>query len=416
MAERGMEALPDVDSPIEKGALKRILNQTISTIEDNKTQIFDIYETARTEVETSKKLLEELRKQALQVIDKVDRLKAQEQQEKQKLVAVSSNFAKYSEEHIRACYESVANIQVELAVEREKEQRIREQRDKMELRLRHLNVMLHQSEHLALAIGSVLSYLSSQIQGVVWQIETVQKDKFVGARIIKAQEEERFRVSREIHDGPAQDMANLIMQTSICERLVDFDPDEAKRNLQDLRSQIRDCLKSIRQIIFDMRPMALDDLGLAPAIHQLVQKLGERGVISVEYETDGEPVPLPKHVEIAIFRVVQEALNNAAHHAGTGQARVRVLYTKTALSVLIEDKGKGFDPDAVKEESSTEDALGEDVPEQHFGMLGMQERAKLVGAELGITSAPGKGTKVHLRISLKPEDLAKADEAHKEKK
>ena len=410
MAEQGIGGLPDVDSPIEKGSLRRILSQTISTIEQNKSQIFDIYETARTEVENSKRLLEELRRQAYQVIDRVDQLTAQEQQEKQKLVTVSSNFAKYSEDHIRASYESVKNVQVALAVEREKEQRIREQRDKMELRLRHLQTMLHQSEHLALAIGSVLSYLSSQIQGVVWQIETVQKDKFVGARIIKAQEEERFRVSREIHDGPAQDMANLMMQISVCERLVDYDPEEAKRNLQELRGQVRDCLTSIRQIIFDMRPMALDDLGLAPAVQQLAHKLADRGVLSAEYELEGEPVPLPKHVEIAIFRIVQEALNNAAHHADTKQARVRVLYTNTALSILVEDKGKGFDVDAVTQAKPDADAADdEEQQKSHFGMIGMQERAKLIGAELGISSALGKGTKVHLRISLKPEDLARRE-------
>ena len=97
--------------------------------------------------------------------------------------------------------------------------------------------MLNQAEHLALAIGSVLSYLSTQVSGVVWKIEAVQKEKFIGARVIKAQEDERFRVSREIHDGPAQDLANLIFQTSVAEKLVDYDPDEAKKTLQDLRQK-----------------------------------------------------------------------------------------------------------------------------------------------------------------------------------
>ena len=117
-------------------------------------------------------------------------------------------------------------MQVELGVERDKEKQLRLQRDAMELRLRRLSGMLDQAEHLALAIGSVLSYLSTQFTDVVWKIEAVQKDKFVGARIIKAQEEERYRVSREIHDGPAQDLANLIFQTSIVEKLIDYDPEE----------------------------------------------------------------------------------------------------------------------------------------------------------------------------------------------
>lgn len=185
---------------IQKDSLKKILKNTINIIEKNKSQIFEIYETARDEVENSKQLLKEIKEQVRKTIDKVDKLTKQEQLEKQNLVIVSSNFQHYSEEKIRASYETVKNVQVALGVEKEKEYNLRQQRDKLEIRLRNLQVMLNQAEHLALAIGSVLSYLSTQVSGVVWKIEAVQKEKFIGARVIKAQEDERFRVSREIHD------------------------------------------------------------------------------------------------------------------------------------------------------------------------------------------------------------------------
>lgn len=398
---------------LKQDSIKNILTNTINTIEDNKSQIFEIYETARSEVENSKKQLAEIKEQARRTIDRVDELSRQEQHEKQLLVRVSGNFQDYSEEKIRASYEAVKNVQVELGIEREKEQNLRNQRDRLELRLRHLQVMLLQAEHLALAIGSVLSYLSSQVSGVVWKIEAVQKDKFVGARIIKAQEEERYRVSREIHDGPAQDLANLILQTSIAEKLIDYDSEEAKRTLQNLRGQIRDCLASIRQVIFDMRPMALDDLGLAPAINQLVGRLASREVVSTEFSVDGKRYDLPKHVEIAVFRIVQEALNNVAHHAGTDKARVRLLYTPEALSVLIEDAGKGFDMEEglAAQMPEAEEALASDGADHagKFGIMGMQERAKIIGAELNIQSAPGKGTRVHLRI---PNKITAAGQEH----
>ncbi len=400
MADLNGQNLMDINNGIKEVSLKKILTDTINKIEDNKAQIFDIYETARSEVEASKKMLAELKEKAAQTIQRVDELARQEQQEKQKLVLVSSNFQNYSEEKIRASYEAVKNVQVALGVEREKEQGLRLQRDKLELRLRHLQVMLVQAEHLALAIGSVLSYLSSQVSGVVWKIEAVQKDKFVGARIIKAQEEERYRVSREIHDGPAQDLANLIFQTTVAEKLVDYDPEEAKQTLQELRKQIRDCLTNIRQVIFDMRPMALDDLGLAPALNQLVGQMASRGILSTEFSIDGQPYELPKHVEIAIFRIVQEALNNAAHHSGTDKARLRVLCRPDALSVLIQDDGKGFDTDAEPDMPEAAEVLSEEESSSagQFGLLGMRERAKLIGAEINVVSAPGKGTRVHLRV------------------
>ena len=400
MADLNGQNLMDINDGLKEVSLKKILTDTINKIEDNKAQIFDIYETARSELEASKKMLAELKEKAAQTIQRVDELARQEQQEKQKLVLVSSNFQNYSEEKIRASYEAVKNVQVALGVEREKEQGLRLQRDKLELRLRHLQVMLVQAEHLALAIGSVLSYLSSQVSGVVWKIEAVQKDKFVGARIIKAQEEERYRVSREIHDGPAQDLANLIFQTSVAEKLVDYDPEEAKQTLQELRKQIRDCLTNIRQVIFDMRPMALDDLGLAPALNQLVGQMASRGILSTEFSIDGQPYELPKHVEIAIFRIVQEALNNAAHHSGTDKARLRVLCRPDALSVLIQDDGKGFDTDAEPDMPEAAEVLSEEESSSagQFGLLGMRERAKLIGAEINVMSAPGKGTRVHLRV------------------
>lgn len=404
MAVRDMEREKEKEkekAALKEGSLKHILNNTIDTIEENKTQLFDVYETAREEVDSTKKLLESVRQQVRQTISQVDALARQEQVEKQRLAQVSSNFAEYSEQDIRSSYEAVANIQVALALERDKEKRLREQRDKLELRMRHLRGLLKQAEHLTLAIGSVLSYLSSQIGGVVWQIEAVQKEKFVGARIIKAQEDERHRISRELHDGVAQDLANLIFQTVICEKLMDRDPEEAKSSIQGVRQGIRECISSVRQVIFDMRPMALDDQGLAPAIHQLCGNMAERGLVAADYDWDGEEYALPKHVEIAVFRIVQEALNNVAHHAGVKKAKVRVHFTPTAVNILVEDKGKGFDPDALAERKSVDvqGAEEEDEEEQgHFGIVSMKERAKLVGAEIQVMSAPGKGTKVHIRV------------------
>ena len=393
-------------------ALKSILNNTIDTIESNKAQIFEIYETARDEVERSKQQLAELKTRARETIDRVDSLAKEEQREKQNLVRVSGNFAQYSEESIKATYEKVKDIQVALGVEREKEADLRERRDKLELRLRKLGIMLDQAEHLALAIGSVFSYLASQVSGVMWKIEAVQKEQFVGARVIKAQEEERYRMSREIHDGPAQDMANMLIQTSIIEKLMDKDIEEARRTLQELRLQIKECLGSVRQIIFDMRPMALDDLGLVPALQQLVSRLAIRGMIATDFSVDGNVYDLPKHAEIAVFRIVQEALNNIVHHAGVQEAKVRLLYTGAALSVLVEDKGAGFDPEARRAEiesaGAAEESAGENAENTkkedalgHFGMIGMEERARIIGAQLKVLSAPGEGTRVHLRLERK---------------
>ena len=404
---RRMSSAPADDQPVEgveEGQLRKLLTNTINTIEDNKTQIFDIYENTRREVEGARRRLLELKEHVAATIERVDALTAEEQQAKRRLAEVSEKFTEYTEDEIRKTYEAVSIIQINLAIEREKEQSMRVERDKLEIRLRYLGNVVARAEQMALSIGSVLSYLSTQVSGVIWQIEAVQKDKFVGARIIKATEEERYRISREIHDGPAQDLANSLFTTTIVERLMDQDMAEAKKTLEELRGEIRKCLTSVRQIIFDMRPMALDDLGLPQAVEQLIALFGERGKLHGTFSLEGDYYALPKHVEIAVFRIVQEALNNVVQHARTDKVRVRMHYTPQALTLLIADEGVGFAPNQIDEPEDEAESDSLDMESQrrrrgrHFGMIGMEERAKLIGAEIQILSEPGKGTKVHLRV------------------
>lgn len=395
------EALLD---DIGEKSLRRILESMVSTIEGSKSQIFDVYEAAHSEVESSKKNLQDAKRLTQEVIDEVDALEEQEQKEKQKLVLVSSSFSDYSEEKIQEAYESVKNVQVQLGIAREKERQLRRQRNQLELRLYHLQKTVESAQKLAMRISSMLSYLGTQISDVVIQLEAASKNKYLSAAIIRAQEDERLRVSREIHDGPAQDVANLLLESSIIERLIDVDPDEAKMSIKELRKHLKGCLTDIRQIIFDMRPMSLDDLGLVAAIGAVARKFRDRDMLNVRFSVDGEEVQLPDHVKTGLFRIVQESLNNVLHHSGVKEANLRMLYTDAAVSILVEDKGQGFDVDEfeMENQNATED--------KHFGILGMRERATIIGAELSVTSRIGEGTRVHIRYPLKAEHPIGAEE------
>lgn len=374
--------------------LHGILHSMVAGIEDSKAQLFDVYEAARKEVDRSRKQLEEVRRQTQEVIDEVDFLTTEEQAEKQKLVHVSAD---YSEENIRAAYEAVKDVQVRLGVAKEREQHLRRVRGRLETQLLHFQKTLHGAERMAMRISSMLNFLSSSLSDVVSQMEAASKNKFLSAAIIRAQEEERLRVSREIHDGPAQNIANVLLEASICERLVDVDRDEAKMNLQTLRRHLKECLSDIRQIIFNLRPMALDDLGLVAAVAQLVHQLHERGLVTTSMTVEGVEAQLDAHVKAALFRIVQEALSNVAHHARVQRASLRMLYTDAAVSILIEDAGSGFDAEQVMEKGGANDG--------HFGLLGMRERAMIVGAQFTVSSKPGQGTRVHVRFPLKPENM-----------
>lgn len=381
----------DVEQQGER-LLREAFQNTVDAMENSKGQIFEIYENTKNDVEAARVMLKELKEETAKLQDEVDVLVHCEQQEKQRLVKVSSTFANYSEDKIRASYEAVKDVQVRLALVKEKEFQSRRQRDRLEIRLRGMEQTLLMAERLATKLGTVVGYMTSQISNVVAQMDIASKNKFLGVQIIKAQEDERLRVSREIHDGPAQEMANLIYQASICERLVDTRPEEAKAGLQELRRQIRTCLADMRQIIFDMRPMSLDDLGLVPALRQLVSKLEERKILKADFQVNGKERALEKHVEVTLFRIIQEGLNNIHRHAGVSEGRLRLLFSTNDLSILISDEGRGFDM------AETEEMRKNGTGNGHFGILGMEERAKLIGASLSVISNPGEGTKIHVKL------------------
>ncbi len=368
--------------------LDKIIKTTIDAVEKGKTQIFDIYEAARNEVENIKKDVERTKQETVAIIFIVDDLEKKERRSRLKLMEVSRNFNVHTEEDIKAVYDEASNLQVELAVARAKEQSLRQQRDELELRLRSLKNTVSKAEGLTTQVGAVLGYLGDQMGSVVVKIESLQQNQIFGAKIIKAQEEERRRVSREIHDGPAQSMANIVFRAEVCERLIDIDVLRAKKELGDLRSQVRLCLKETRKIIFDLRPMTLDDLGLVPTVKRFLDTVQERSGIITAVRIIGEEKRLDSYVEIGVFRIFQEAITNVEKHANASNISIIIEFRRGALLASVIDDGKGFD---------TADNLGS----ESFGLLGMRERVNLLNGDLTIKSGVGAGTKIIVKIDLK---------------
>jgi len=228
-----------------------------------------------------------------------------------------------------------------------------------------------------------------RIRGLFYS--TRQNDDDVVERVIKAQEEERRRVARDIHDGPAQMMANAVLQVEIVERLLTQDPSAAASELKDLKRIINDSLNDLRRIIFDLRPMILDDLGLAPALRRYTDDFTSRHSLPVEMKVLGVETRIDPIIEVALFRIVQEALHNARKHALASRVVVTLGYGPDAVGVSIEDNGKGFDPNGVSRNWGQS---------EKFGLSGMKERAKLFGGSLDVDTAPGEGTKITVRIPV----------------
>jgi len=214
-------------------------------------------------------------------------------------------------------------------------------------------------------------------------------ERIPGARVIEAQEEERRRLARDIHDGPAQILANVVFRIDVSQKLLERDPRRAAAELEQLKGLVRQSLQDVRRIIFDLRPMALDDLGLAPALRSYVSGFGEKTGLSVQMEVRGQERRLPPAVELGCYRLVQEALNNVWKHAQAQRATVRLAFDPALVRAEVTDDGVGFDPLA----------LGEGGPRTgHFGLVSLRERAALLGGRARVDSAPGRGTRVLVEL------------------
>ena len=205
------------------------------------------------------------------------------------------------------------------------------------------------------------------------------------AQLISSQEEERRRVSRELHDETSQALANLIVRLGTLSRTVD--DEEALAQIKQLRTLAADTLEGVNRIVMDLRPGLLDEYGLVPAVQWYADaRLGEQGV-SVRVNVSGNPRTLTPYAQASIYRVLQEAVNNIAQHADASSVQITVNWLDQALHIEVQDDGRGFDPS-----QAFADSAG------HFGLLGMRERVSLLNGRLEIRSAPGDGTTLIIDI------------------
>lgn len=213
-------------------------------------------------------------------------------------------------------------------------------------------------------------------------------------RIVAAQEAERQRIARELHDETGQALTAIGLGLRGVARSVPADADKSKHNLEHLGDLVEQSLNELQRLIADLRPFHLDDLGLPAALRWYATDVQSRAQLTVKVELEGEPRKIPAPVNTALFRVAQEALTNIIKHAFAEQARVVLRFEERVVSLRVEDNGCGFDI-----------ATLQNPDRPSWGLLGMQERASLLGGKLRLESRLGKGTVVEVTI---PYDQEKA--------
>jgi two-component system sensor histidine kinase DegS len=206
--------------------------------------------------------------------------------------------------------------------------------------------------------------------------------------LVNVQEAERQRLSRQMHDGPAQALSNFILQTEIALRLFDVDAAQARNELGNLKAAAMSTFQKVRNFIFELRPMMLDDLGLAPTIVRYADLFKEQAGVEVSVTIVGsEQRRIEPYVEVMVFRAMQELLSNAVHQNQANLVKIQLDMGDALVKLSMDDNGKGFDTDALGKEAN-------------LGLKLIKERTEMLGGVFEINSSPGKGARVTLSIPV----------------
>lgn len=234
---------------------------------------------------------------------------------------------------------------------------------------------------LVIAIDSMLNRIANHTSQL----------RALSERAINAQEEERVRIARSLHDDTAQSISMLIIHLERLGNLVPAGAPDVTRYISDAQNVATKLLENLRKIIWDLRPSILDDLGLFSAIRWFARTNLEKGGVKVDFYTAGEVTRLPPHLETMLFRIAQEAISNILRHAYASNVSIHLWAADEQFWLEIKDDGRGFD---------TEKTAGDAVDQKQFGLLGIQERASLVHGGVKIDSSPESGTCLQVHIPI----------------
>lgn len=347
----------------------------------NQTDFPEVEETELSEAEKIRQEIEDQYSQAQNKLQEIGLLLEQSELEVGKLTQRNANvtgtlervktqFERLPRDEIRTAYDSALDAQQRLFV-------IKGQVEKLQSDKSHL---LTQIELLELLIDMLSE-----------EPESIKRPKSASATgellemQIQAQEAERLRLSRQMHDGPAQALSNLILETEIAMRLFDVDKEQAYQELGTLRDSATKTFQQVRDFIFELRPMMLDDLGLIPTVKKYTSAIQDQFDSTIRFGVTGQERRMEPYLEVMIFRAIQELIRNAITHSQSSQIDVQIDVEESSLIVNVFDDGLGFDINDLDDESN-------------MGLKLIRERVEMAGGEFEIESKSGEGTRVAFQV------------------
>lgn len=384
------EYINDEDQPEQLTRLDQVLNQVLATLEHGRDNIFDIAQNCH-EIEVNLQTeLEEANLQAQQVILEVDHFEKLERYARLRLIDVSRDFRSYSQEHIKEAYEQAREMQLKLIDLRQQEVYLRRRRDELTRQIKKFKDIGLKADNFLQSTAIALKILRGNVERINDTIGESYRQQQMVTWIIESQEAERRKIARELHDGPAQSMASILIRLDLIKRLGQQDLNGIYEEIDNVSSMSRETLTDIRRIMFDLKPTLLHENNFSNTLKDYFNDYEAKYNFTIDFLQIGQDKQYNLSLETALFRMVQEAVTNIRKHSGIKRAVVKFEDNGANITLVVKDEGIGFEPNNTGDKES-------------YGILGMKERVNLFGGKLDIISAPGAGTQVIIQVPLEGE-------------
>ena len=371
-------------------SIASIIKKVIDEINSGKSKIFKIVDNLRDEFEKKREELYEVKREIENVIEEVDELEYLDKKMRSNLVESSKFDGEKSGDIIEKAYEEAMEIRIKYVTKQNEEKNLRRRRESLERSLKNYLKNIEDADNTVNQINIALGYL----EGDMAEVEE-DSQMLIGIKILESQERERRRIAREVHDGPAQYIANTMMRIDFCKMLVQKDLDQGLKELDDLKSNVRKALKEVRGILFDLRPLSLEERGLNEAIKDMANEISIESNIPVNITLHTMQYEIEHIIEIAVYRIIQEILNNIKKHSKASEAEIKIECGREYINFIVKDNGIGFN---LKETMIKGKEKG-----TSYGLIGIFDRVTQLQGNIDIKSEINEGTTYKIKLPINRE-------------
>lgn len=374
--------------------LLKIMENAISSLKTNKDTLMEIIQDLQMEYEKKKLELSEIKVKLPQCMLDSKRLAAVDKQLRQALVVASNDFSSSGHQKLKELFEKANEAHHALLKAEETESYYIKRRNELELELKKSQINIERAKDMAAHLITSLAYLQTGIEELNSQAPIPKNTALHQLSFFKCIENEKSRIARDLHDGPLQRIASVQMRIDFCKTAIELDLMKGFALLENLKRDLTLTISEVRDILFDLNPAPLEKIGLKACIEHLIHTIFDKQALTIDFSYQIDHLVIDSPIQITIYRIVQELLNNIKKHAQATQLKLHILEMKHSIYIIIEDNGVGFvvpeDFDLLRTQNKS------------YGLYNIHTRIQQLNGRCKISSQKYKGTtfKVELPLSL----------------